>query len=89
MVYQIGGGEDRWEDEAVSFRLFWQTSHGGRFIDAFNEGYDAGKQDLANNSFDYLDFIDSFDITRRDTTWEARRDGYREATKSRGPTAHG
>lgn len=90
MVYQIGGHDaGGWDEHPSSLSLFWQTSHGGAFVEEYRAGWEAGKTDLDAGTFDYLNILDSIEVSERGNIWHARLDGYKEATKERGPTKFG
>lgn len=90
MVYQISGHDSGdWEDMPSSLHLFWSTSHAGQYLDAFKGGYEAGKADLEAGTAVTLDELLSIEASFRNLAWEARRDGYNDATRSRGPNGHG
>lgn len=80
-----GVGPDCGEGFYDSLRQFWQSSYDGAFFDDYSEGYDAGKADLAAGTYTYLDGLRGVERDSRDTGWNAKLDGYREATKERGP----
>lgn len=88
-MYTIGnpGGDPIWDSTR---RQYWVRSYGGKFLADFEAGYAGGKADLEGNVTTYFDTIDSVEVGLRGTVWEARLDGYKEATlKERGPTKYG
>lgn len=84
MVYTLGN-QNGLGYEDYSFRDFWTRSYGGRFAASYTEGFATGKADLEANSFAGLDALTAIEVSKRDNAWEAKVDGYAEATKSRGP----
>lgn len=96
MVYQISygaGGESGkdccGQDGYPTIREYWSRFKDGEYRDDFDDGVAMGKQDLEYESFDGLDALKAVEVTQRDTAWEATLDGYKDATKSRGPTEFG
>lgn len=92
-TYLSGGGacgcgpeDDGYE---TTLRQFWQESYNGLYRDDFQTGFDTGKADLLANSYGGLDALGMVEVSERGIAWSAELDGYREATKSRGPTKYG
>ncbi len=92
-TYLSGGGacgcgpdDDGFE---TTLRQFWAESYNGIYRGDYQSGYDTGKADLAAESYAGLNALDLIEVSHRDIAWSAQVDGYREATKVRGPTKFG
>jgi hypothetical protein len=90
MVYQLSYGDGKdCSDACSTIRDYWRRSYGGAYMQDFTSGYDSGVEDLANDSYDGLTALKVVEVSQRKQAWEAQLDGYKYATKSRGPTEFG
>jgi hypothetical protein len=62
-------------------RAFWAKSLGGRHLADYEGGVAAGKAELGSGDFLYLDSLRSVEVSARDDVWQARLDGYVDATR--------
>jgi hypothetical protein len=74
---------------SVSMREYWQRSYGGQFAADYDAGLVIGADDLAAEGFDGFNALRAVLSEKRDLHWQAKIDGYREATISRGPIEFG
>lgn len=87
-VGNLGGDFSDWPS---TLRAYWQASFGGRYLANYTEGFTGGLADIAAVTEDYINTaIRAIESHKRDEVWQARLDGYKEATfKARGLTEFG
>lgn len=87
MTYSLGHYGDS-DPCFTGLREFWQRSYIGAFLSDYDAGVLLGKADLvADNFTNFENEIDHVPGELRDSAWDAKLDGYRDATrKERGPT---
>lgn len=88
-MYTLGPSSDSPGPAFQGLRQYWQYFQRGAHLPAYDAGRDAGKADLEAASFDFLNELAAVVDTDRDDDWQAKVDGYKDATRSRGPTQFG